>query len=48
MSKIPSHLSKCGAELGAWFVAYFVAPEEIVYSFFNFLSDKFYNSIYLT
>ena len=45
----PVHLFKYGvAELGAWEVLYFVGPEEIVYSFFNFFPDTFWNSIYLT
>ena len=37
-----------GAELGAWDVLYFVGPEEIVCSFFDFFPDTFWNSIYLT
>ena len=36
------------AELGAWEVLYFFGLEEIVYSFFNFFLDTFWNSIYLT
>ena len=48
MTKIHSHLSKWGAKLGPWEVVFFVAPEEILYSFFSFLSDISWNSIFLT
>ena len=34
--------------ISPWDVKFLVAPEEVVYSFFNFPSDTFYNSIYLT
>ena len=35
-----------GAELGVWLVLYFIGLDEIVYSFFNFFTDTFWNSIY--
>ena len=37
-----------GVELGACEVLFFVASEEIIYSFFSFFPDTFWNSIYLT
>ena len=39
--------SKWRVELGTREVAFFPVPEEIVYSFFNFLFDIFWNSINL-
>ena len=35
---------KWRVELGVWEVVFFPVPEEIVYSFFNFLFDIFWNS----
>ena len=40
-------LSKPRAELGVWEIVFFSVPKEIVYSFFNFLFDIFWNSINL-
>ena len=39
--------SKWRGELGVWKVVFFSVREEIVYSFFNFLLDIFWNSINL-
>ena len=47
MHKITSPPSKWKVELGVWEVVSFLVPEEIVYSFFNFLFDIFWNSINL-
>ena len=39
--------SKWWVKLGVWEVVFFPVPEEIVYSFFNFLFDIFWKSIKL-
>ena len=39
--KYLDHLSKWGAELGAWEVICFVVPEEIVYSLSIFFQTHF-------
>ena len=41
------HPSKWRVELGLWEVIFSPVPEEIVYSFFNFLFDIFCNSLNL-
>ena len=47
MSKIPSIPTKWRVEVDVWEVVFFPAQEEIVYSFFNFYFDIFWNSINL-
>ena len=39
---------KWRVELSVWEIAFFPVPREVVYSFFNFLFDIFWNSINLT
>ena len=42
------HNSKWRVELNTWVIIFFFVPEEILYCFFNFLSDKLWSSVYLT